>query len=337
MKKILSLVVLCVHFNIYAQDEQISFMGIPMNKSVESFYSSLISNGFKPSECGTFSGFEETRCCTGSWMNYNDCEIVVARNQEDENLSRVMVRISGITSLSVKNIIDHITQQYGNYSYQTKGDDYVWKVDNGGIIITDMSTFNTTVVSFHNKSEFNKMLSSFINRPQNEHVLFRGTPMDKLEDIEQNLLEGGFAYTGKSTTTSKIYKGLFGGIEDCLVTILFSPISKSVAQIVVSFPVRDEWIDLLKDFYKISMALIVKYHVPVEDKKYEFVSESCIGNELECLAKNTGISYFHMWEIPNGGISLKIDSSLRVVLRYYDDMNTDLLKKEKNKSAYTDF
>lgn len=172
---------------------------------------------------------------------------------------------------------------------------------------------------------------------QDSHIMFRGVPMDNLDNIEKNLLDGGFVNTGELSSTSKTYKGTFGGVDNCFVTILFTPISKSVAQIVVSYPVRDKWIDLLKDFYNASMSLVVKYHVPIEDRKYEFVSESCKGHELDCLANEAGISYFHMWEIPNGGITLKMDSSLRIILRYYDDNNTELFKKEKFKSAYNDF
>ena len=91
MKKTFLPLLLSLTLAASAQNDQLSFLGIPLNKTVGAFYSSLIGKGFNTSECGTYSGFEETKCCTGSWMGYNNCQVTVARNHGDKNLSRIII------------------------------------------------------------------------------------------------------------------------------------------------------------------------------------------------------------------------------------------------------
>lgn len=339
MRKLI-LLILCLPLVVSAQNTQISFMDIPMNKSVDAFYSILIKKGFKNSECGTYSGFEETKCCTGSWMSFNDCQIVVARNQGDKTLSRVMVKIGGCTSKSLLKIIEQYNQQFGEYSYETKGNGYVWKVDNGGIVVTDMTSFGSMVISFHNKSEFDQMLPDFIDlsqKEQNHHVKFRGIPMNDLNEMERDLISSGFVYVKSPNPTSRLYSGTFGGVEDCYITVLYTPITNKVAQIVVDYPTRNNWIDLKMDFLKAASSFSMKYGSPRDDMKMEFVRDDCEDNELRCLENDNGIVFFYGWDIQGGGATLKITPEKRVTLRYYDDANTDKYQIEKRKQAYDDY
>lgn len=337
MKKTFLPLLLSLTLAASAQNDQLSFLGIPLNKTVGAFYSSLIGKGFNASECGTYSGFEETKCCIGSWMGYNNCQVTVARNQGDKILSRVMVHIKGCSSNSVKSLIDQFTQNYGDYSYETKGNGYVWEVGDGGIIFTDMSSFGTLVVSFHNKSEFDKMMPDFIKSSKKEHALFRGVSMDKLNELESSLIRDGFTYIKSPNTISKLYKGSFGNVDDCYLTILYTPITKKVAQVVVDYPNRNSWSSLTNDFYNAAMALIWKYGEPREDMKMEIVRSDCRGNELECLEKGSGIAYLYGWDVHGGGISLKITPEQCVTLKYYDDANMELLKRERENHSYDDY
>lgn len=337
MKKSIITIFLCFSLAMSAQNAQISFGGIPMNKSVEDFYSSLISKGFTASECGTYSGFEETKCCSGSWMDFNNCQVIIARNQGDVNLSRVMVKIKDCTAASVKKIIDDFAQHYGVHSYETKGGGYVWKVDNGGIIVTDMSSFSMVVVSFHNKTEFDKMMPDFIDVSQKEHVLFRGVPMDDLNELESSLIRDGFSYIDAPNTISKLYNGAFGETEGCYITILFTPITKKVAQVVVDYPDRNNWSDLTDDFYNAATTLIWKYGTPRDDMKMEIVRPDCRGKELECLENESGIAYLYGWDIQGGGISLKITSDRCITIKYFDNANIELFKREKENHKYDDY
>lgn len=337
MKKTILPLLLSLTLAASAQNNQLSFLGISMNKTVESFYSSLIGKGFNASECGTYSGFEETKCCTGNWMGYNNCQVTVARNQEDKNLSRVMVHIKGCSSNSVKNIMDQFSKSYGDYSYETKGNGYVWRVGDGGIIVTDMSSFGTLVVSFHNKSEFDKMMPDFIELSKKEHALFKGVSMDNLNELESTLVRDGFTYIKSPNAISKLYEGTFGGVDDCYITILYTPITKRVAQVVVDYPNRDSWTKLTDDFYNAAKALIWKYGAPREDMKIEIVRPDCRGNELDCLENGSGIAYLYGWDIQGGGISLKIMPEQCVTIKYFDDSNIELFRREKANHAYDDF
>ena len=337
MKKTFLPLLLSLTLAASAQNDQLSFLGIPLNKTVGAFYSSLIGKGFNTSECGTYSGFEETKCCTGSWMGYNNCQVTVARNHGDKNLSRIMVNINGCSSNSVKNIIDQFSKNYGDYAYETKGNGYVWKVGDGGIIVTDMSSFGTLVVSFHNKPEFDKMMPDFIESSKKEHALFRGVPMDNLNELESSLIRDGFSYVKTPNAISKLYVGTFGDMDDCYITILYTPITRKVAQVVVDYPNRNSWTSLTDDFYNAAEAIIWKYGAPKEDMKMEIVRADCRGNELECLGNGSGIAYLYGWDVQGGGISLKITPEQCVTIKYYDDANIELFKREKANHAYDDF
>lgn len=270
-------------------------------------------------------------------MQFNDCQVIVARNKGDKLLSRVMVHIGGCTSSTVQKLIEHFNQQYGAYTFDTKGNGHVWKVNDGGIIVTDMTSFNKIVVSFHNKSEFEMMLPDFIDLSKISHAKFRGVQMDDLTEMESSLINGGFAFVKSPNAFSKLYEGTFGGVEDCFVTILFTPTTKKVAQIVVDYPNRGKWSDLKMDFLKASTALTMKYGSPRDDMKMEFVRTDCEGNELKCLENDSGIVFFYGWNIQEGGVSLKISPEQCVTIRYYDDANTELFKIEKMKKAYEDY
>ena len=337
MKKTILPLLLSLTLVASAQSNQLVFLGIPLNKTVGTFYSSLIEKGFSASECGTYSGFEETKCCSGSWMGFNNCQVTIARNQGDILLSRVMVHIKGCSSSSVKNIMDQFSQNYGDYSYETKGNGHVWKVGDGGIIVTDMSSFGTLVVSFHNKSEFDKMLTDFIETTKKEHALFRGVSMDNLNELESSLIRDGFSYIKSPNSISKLYEGTFGGVDDCYITILYTPITNKVAQVIVDYPNRNSWTRLTDDFYDAAKALIWKYGSPREDMKMEIVRSDCRGNELECLENGSGIAYLYGWDVQGGGITLKIMPEQCVSIKFFDDTNIELFKREKANHAYDDF
>lgn len=153
-----------------------------------------------------------------------------------------------------------------------------------------------------------------------------------LDAFVQALMGDGFNVTRKNEETATL-KGTFAGFDNSEIHVFTNSTSMNVKSVLVSFPHKDEWLDIMGVYTPLAKMLKEKYGNPTsESGKYSLhnVPESPLAELYDITQGKT--NYNVTFKSEEGVIVLSILPELQVVLVYGDDQN----RKEERKAAIDD-
>lgn len=166
---------------------------------------------------------------------------------------------------------------------------------------------------------------------QNEHLKFKGVPMDgTLNSFVDKLKTKGLNYEGTHEGVAML-SGDFAGYKSCLIYALAPEPRKVVSKAGVIFPEMEKWEDLEKAYMILKSMLTTKYGEP-KDVVEEFQGYSTPDSDISKLhaLRYDRCKYSTSYETPQGKIVLSLSQrnnmSCFVVLEYYDEINTESVK-----------
>ncbi len=179
-----------------------------------------------------------------------------------------------------------------------------------------------------------------ISEEESEHLFFKGVPIDgSLEEYVARMKYVGFEYQGKQDDSTVVLQGDFAGFKNCKVGVAAIQPLGIVNQITVSFPEREDWPSLERDYNALKALLTEKYGKPSECVE-EFLGlysrelgSNTEGDKLMAL-KTDACTWRAVYRVPKGRIELSVENhggmigESRVVLRYYDKINSEAVKQQ---------
>ena len=167
-----------------------------------------------------------------------------------------------------------------------------------------------------------------ISEEESDHLFFKGVPIDgSLEEYVARMKYAGFEYIGTQEDGTAILQGDFAGFKACLIGV------------AVLFPERDGWASLEGDYNSLKALLTEKYGKPSECVE-EFLGlysrelgSNTEGDKLMAL-KTDACTWRAVYRVPKGRIELSVENhggmigESRVVLRYYDKINSEAVKQQ---------
>ena len=185
----------------------------------------------------------------------------------------------------------------------------------------------------YDQSEGACIRMNFIDKPGNPHLRFMKIRLDgPLDAFVQALMGDGFNVTRKNEETATL-KGTFAGFDNSEIHVFTNSTSMNVKSVLVSFPHKDEWLDIMGVYTPLAKMLKEKYGNPTsESGKYSLhnVPESPLAELYDITQGKT--NYNVTFKSEGGVIVLSILPELQVVLVYGDDQN----RKEERKAAIDD-
>lgn len=162
-----------------------------------------------------------------------------------------------------------------------------------------------------------------------DHLSVKGIPLgSSLSQFINQLKSKGFREV-YSTGGDVVLTGDFAGRKDCLVTLWSTPKTQLVWMVIVSFPPRDSWEELKKEYDNWKKTYTEKYGVPESIEWFAPPYTEGDGQELMALT-NDKCNYHSFYENNSGKILVTI-SSLRCVQVVYEDSLT--FKKFENEGT----
>lgn len=179
-----------------------------------------------------------------------------------------------------------------------------------------------------------------ISEEESEHLFFKGVPIDgSLEEYVARMKYVGFEYQGKQDDSTVVLQGDFAGFKNCKVGVAAIQPLGIVNQITVSFPEREDWPSLERDYNALKALLTEKYGKPSECVE-EFLGlysrelgNNTEGDKLMALSMDA-CTWRAVYRVPKGRIELSVENhggmigESRVVLRYYDKINSEAVKQQ---------
>lgn len=179
-----------------------------------------------------------------------------------------------------------------------------------------------------------------ISEEESDHLFFKGVPIDgSLEEYVVRMKYAGFEYIGTQEDGTAILQGDFAGFKACLIGVAAIQPLDIVNKIIVLFPERDGWASLEGDYNSLKALLTEKYGKPSECVE-EFLGlysgelgSNTEGDKLMAL-KTDACTWRAVYRVPKGRIELSVENhggvigENRVVLRYYDKINSEAVKQQ---------
>ena len=165
---------------------------------------------------------------------------------------------------------------------------------------------------------------------QTEHLTFKGLPIDgSKQEFVKELQSQGYVYVDDD-----ILSGTFIG-RDSYVFIYGTPITNTVWRVVALFESPyDNWSSIKRAYDGLVDVYTKKYGAPFLDKK-EFKSpyKEGDGHELYAL-KSDRCVYSTSFACTKNGVNvgyvaISMTTNCNIIIEYEDDINSDLLTKER--------
>ncbi len=161
-----------------------------------------------------------------------------------------------------------------------------------------------------------------------EHLTFKGVPIDgTLNEYVAKMENAGFSHIDTKDGVA-ILSGEFAGYKDCIIGVMTFQKCDLVHEITVLFPRQNTWKGLDFDYNRLKSMLSKKYGKPdkcVEKFVHFFEDDDIKMSEV----KNNNCTYYSVFKIENGNISLSIENvyygvfdGCRVKLWYSDKINS---------------
>lgn len=186
------------------------------------------------------------------------------------------------------------------------------------------------------------VLSTYAQEPlelTDSHLTFKGVEIDgSLKDFSSKLIEQGYVIS-ESDDECVVFKGSFGGDDDCMIGVYTTPNTKKVYTVIVALSITNSWTSLKSDYNEYKTMLTAKYGKP--DKSIERFKDPYYegdGYELQAFRLDKA-TYLTHYNASNGTILVHIGHFLggaRVCLSYTDNINGQLNKREINTNKYGD-
>lgn len=147
----------------------------------------------------------------------------------------------------------------------------------------------------------------------------------KYENFRDSLKARGFKYVSSFHSIHN-FKGKFEG-ENVSLSVLASVNSDTVCKVIIYFPIRNQWYDLMSDYAKKVELYSEKYPI---DKDYEFFLspyDDGDGYEMKAVAKDK-CRYISFFLAKGGHITVEIDKTARVKVVYEDRENIKKAQQE---------
>jgi hypothetical protein len=152
----------------------------------------------------------------------------------------------------------------------------------------------------------------------------------KLNEVVEKLKQKGFKIIPNESIAPNIVRmeGL-AGRNYVDMTILSSPISKTVWKFAVYLPEQDNWFDIKWQYNEYLNLLTKKYGEP--DKKYEFFfSPYFDGDGYEMTAITMDKCFYKAYWSDKIGVYMKISKFKQVVINYENTINSEIDTKENS-------
>lgn len=172
---------------------------------------------------------------------------------------------------------------------------------------------------------------------QNTHLTFKGIPIDgNVNDFAAGLSKEGFTQIRDLEDNSILLNGRFADF-DAVIILQAIPKSKTIWKVlVITKEAYTSWSSIKADFEKYKELYTKKYGKPSND--FHFFSPPYYegdGYEMQAL-KLDKCSYFTVFELPEGPISLKIEQEGFIVFGYEDRINAKIMVSESEQSMLND-
>lgn len=176
-----------------------------------------------------------------------------------------------------------------------------------------------------------------ISEEESEHLFFKGVPIDgSLEEYVARMKYVGFEYQGKQDDSTVVLQGDFAGFKNCKVGVAAIQPLGIVNQITVSFPEREDWPSLERDYNALKALLTEKYGKPARcEERFQGIFSGPLSDGDKLLALKTDCcTWYTVYRVSKGNIRLSIENKggglglSRVLLRYYDKINSEAVKQQ---------
>ena len=169
------------------------------------------------------------------------------------------------------------------------------------------------------------------------HFDFMGIPIDgPISEVVEKLEQKGFTIDQTNKDGAVLMDGVFAN-KDCKILVLATPNSK-IAWKVGVFPdkVYTNWDSITFDFNSIKDLYNRKYGKPTREfKNFKYPYELGDGFEMTAL-KMDHCSYYILYELESGYISINMTSECTILIVYEDKQNSDIYKQETEESILED-
>lgn len=165
---------------------------------------------------------------------------------------------------------------------------------------------------------------------ESEHLTFKGVPIDgTLREYVEKMKNVGFEYVGEEDKTA-LLQGEFAGFKECKIVVSTLQSRDLVNTILVTFPEKDKWFSVEKDYKELKSMLIQKYGIPSKcvEKFKGYTPSTENGRKMKLM--NDEYTWFSTFTTSKGDIQLSIAYQLYlgcfVVLKYSDKINTESIR-----------
>ena len=168
-----------------------------------------------------------------------------------------------------------------------------------------------------------------------EHMVFKGISMGcDLTTFVSQLQAKGYTAVSVNDETALLL-GNFAGTDGCKIGVVCTANSKQVCQVMVIFPTKNSWHSLKKEYLFLKESYTVKYGVP--DSCEYFSAPYADGDGFEMAAVSAGrCNYYSLFEMTQGRIMLGIADDMSIGVVYEDNVNSELMHKEKQSVISSD-
>ena len=168
---------------------------------------------------------------------------------------------------------------------------------------------------------------------ESEHLTFKGVPIDgTLDEYVEKMKQAGFTYIVTQDGTA-ILQGDFAGFKGCTIGVTTLKATNKVNTIGVIFPKQNDWASLESNYAHLKSMLTEKYGEPSDcvETFQGYGSPQTDNDKLHKLQLDE-CTWYTIYSTSKGDIQLSIENqnvmSCYVLLRYFDKINTDAVRKQ---------
>lgn len=185
------------------------------------------------------------------------------------------------------------------------------------------------------------------------HLTFKGVPIDgTLTEFADKLVKKGFSYPNtlpkeyedkirnagwgglldlakladEESNSNAHLKGTFAGYSSCDIFINTLWSADIVNSVVVEFPYRADWVDLIANYTNLKEMLTEKYGAPQQCEEHIPGTKERYFDRANAFEEGTG-AWFAQYDLSNGKIILYLKTS-HIELHYIDAKNTSLQRSK---------
>ena len=144
--------------------------------------------------------------------------------------------------------------------------------------------------------------------------------------------QAGFTHIGTQDGTA-ILQGDFAGFKGCTIGVATLKATNKVNTIGVIFPEQDDWASLENNYAHLKSMLTEKYGEPSDCvEKFQGIIQPQTDNDKLYELQMDRCTWYTTYSTPKGDIHISMENqstiSCYVLLRYFDKINTDAVRKQ---------